>query len=742
MTFKLKLALTLLFTTIQAVASVPHDAESQSKLQVITDIAGDNTHSFEEQQQRFLRRPGAETVVSTEELDTKHLANLENLLVETPGVYSIGRGDQNSGLYSIRGTDIATSGPRNGRGIRAFIDGVPLGRTEAGLTVSLIDVLAADYVEVYRGANSLRFGAISAGGALNFISRSGKNHTGTRLSLERGAFGFQQLHLEHGGHSEVTDYYVSLSDNHAEGYRDHTATDTKRLSTNLGWSLQDNLDTRFFLTAGQDHQELADAIPFEEMEHHPRSAGRFAQAADTDRNFDYIRLANHTDWRLNHHNKLAFDAFLLHTQFDHLGSPSAGIVDNTWNEWGLGVRYDQEFTVLDIPSEFTGGLRVSLTNADFLRFRHRNSGRNRDRKVNDADLESTLLETYAEVAFNLSDSTRLFVGFQAVDIDRRLRDNFRQEIAPIAAGFDQERLLSLPQPGSSPLDQSYDIGYQTINPELGINWEFVANYFFFVSAARSYKIPTAHDVADITASGASARDLSPQTGWTYEVGMRGGNHRLFVDATLYYAPIDDEILTRRCNPAQGDDLSVCDETIAFSVDNTIHQGIELGLHITLLENLFSNGDHLESRTTWNYSDHRFDNDPQFNNNRLPVIPKHTLFTLLHYNHPSGFFAEVEHRYVGERGATYDGSGGSGWSVPHDSTWGMQLGYKAKHLPFSIYIQGTNLGDKIFPSTFIAEPTQPSSGITHGAIPTQHHQEFVDVRVANGSAWYAGISVDF
>jgi iron complex outermembrane recepter protein len=105
----------------------------------------------------ILRRPGAETVVSTEQFDSSHLGTLENLLASTPGVYSVSRGSTASGLYSIRGSDIATDGPRNGRGVRAYIDGVPLGRTEAGLTVSLIDLLAAEFASSTRTTTSLFF---------------------------------------------------------------------------------------------------------------------------------------------------------------------------------------------------------------------------------------------------------------------------------------------------------------------------------------------------------------------------------------------------------------------------------------------------------------------------------------------------------------------------------------------------------------------------------------------------------
>ncbi len=736
-----KFAVAVVCATASIVA-YSDDSGYVEEIQVIADPTVGNTPTFEQQFERFLHRPGAETVVSTEQFDSSHLGTLENLMSETPGVYSVSRGDSNGGLYSIRGTDIASSGPRNGRGIRAYIDGVPLGRTEAGLTVSLIDILAADYLEVYRGPNSLRFGAISAGGALNFVSRTGKNNPGSRLSFERGAYGFQQMQLQHGAIKNNVDYYVSLSDHRTDGYRDHTETEATRLSSNLGWAIEDNLDTRFFFTVGKDYQDLSGTVPLNLIEEDGRDSGTWAIPADTDRNFDYVRLANRTDWSLEQYGKIAFDTFALRTDFDHLPSPFSGIVDNLWEEYGVGIRYDHVTEIAGMTTEITGGIRGSFTEGEFLKFRHLNGGKDKGDKVNDTSFESTLIEAYGEMAFSLTDNVRLFVGLQAVDIQRELTDNFREDIASIAPVFSRGVLMQLPQPGSSTRDQGYDVGYDTINPKLGLNWQIADDYFLFASIARSYEVPTGADVADVVANGGTDSAIKPQVAWTYEFGLRGGTERFFIDATFYHSPVKDEILTRSCSVSQGDDISICADSIAFNVDNTVHQGVEIGLSYVVAESMVSEGDSLKLTTTWNYSDFKFDDDPIYGDNRLPVIPQHTLFSGLTYTHSSGFFADLEYRYADERGATYDGSGGKGWTIPSYSTWGMQIGFKPQSKPYSFYIQGTNLGDEIYASTYTAEPTQPETVSYRRGVRAVTAQEYANVRVSNGRAWYAGVTFDF
>lgn len=708
---------------------VAEDATKLPSLEVIAETGDSLTPTYEQQMQRFLRRPGAETVISTEKFDSSHLGTLENLMASTPGVYSVARGNQNSGLYSIRGTDIATSGPRNGRGIRAYIDGVPLGRTEAGLTVSLIDILAADYVEVYRGANSLRFGAIASGGAFNFVSRTGLNNPGTRISAELGSFDFQQKQFQHGAADGALDYYISISDNRTSGYRDHTQTNARRLSSNLGWVINDDLETRFFFTIGKDHQESANGIPLNLIDQVGRQASfghNRAEDLDYDRNFDYVRFANRTDLILDGGQKIAFDSFILYTDFDHL--PYNAIVDNLWREAGIGVRYDDVIELSGISTEVTGGIRASYTDGRFKRFQHRNGGHDKGRKVDDNHFTSLLIEAYGETAFLLNEQTRLFLGLQYVNVSRKLKDNFQDFVL----GVRNPNSTGGPQQGSTTDDEGYDVDYHTFNPKLGLNFEFIEDLFLFTSLSRSYEVPTASDVSDVVSNNADASVIDPQSAWTYEVGVRGGDDDLFVDLTLYYSKIKDEILTR-C-----DNSTNCTDTIAFNADKTLHSGIELGIGYTLANNWLSQGDRIKVNTTWNHNNFKFDDDEIFGSQRLPVIPKNNVFTSLNYTHASGFYTELEYRYASKRGATYDGSGGDGWEIPSYETWGLLAGYKPKGKPYSFYLQGTNLSDERYVSTFTAEPTQPVRRRGMSFVP----QEYVNVRVANGRALYAGFTYQF
>ncbi|MCC5795443.1 MAG: TonB-dependent receptor [Chromatiales bacterium] len=737
-------AIRLCLPVALALSWLPASAQTQPPLDTIVVIAerieGD-VPRFNEQFERFLRRPGAETVVSTLDFENQRFANLEDLFAFTPGIFSATRDTGSVGLFSIRGSDIATQGPRNGRGIRAYIDGVPLGRTEAGLTTALIDLLSTQYTEVYRGANSLRFGAIATGGALNFVSKTGRSFEGTGIRAEVGSFDYYQAAVEQGWAGDRLDAYVAISGNSTNGYRDRQKGGFGRISSNLGWRINDDIFTRTYLSVGFTRQELPDDIPLNELAERRREAGPFAEVYDQDANFDYLRLANRTSFDFGEMAQLQVDAYMLATRFDHLPTPFAGIVDNKWLEGGLGLRWSDTRQLFGLQTELVGGVRFNYTDGDFKRWRHADAGRSKAEQVLAQDFGALLIESFGETAILLNERTRLFIGLQAVYTDRKLTDNPIEPqlpfLPPITIGFNPGFNNWLPNPGTQPADLSYDRSFSRINPKLGLNREIADGWFAFASIAQSYEVPTGADLANQASAAALRPDLDfgeveAQRAWTAETGIRGGSERWFVDLTLYHMVLKNEILSR-CR----DELN-CSETVAFNADRTLHQGVEFGGFVVPVKDLIADGDSLRVDLTWNHSRFKFRNDPTFGSNRLPVIPRDTIRVGLRFDHPSGIFVAPDYSWASERNVTYDGSGGDAFIVPSYSLWGMRAGWQSRDERWSLWFQGTNLSDKAFVSTFVGQPTQPvvQAGPPGVFVPV----ESPGVQPGQGRAFYFGTTI--
>src|SRR6266850_4717700 len=119
-----------------------------------------------EERDRVLRVPGGVTVLRGADLRATRQANLHDVLRFTPGVYIQPRfGSADESQISVRG-----SGLRNNfhaRGINLLVNGMPYRNADGFTDFESLELLTTEATEVYKGANALRYGGSTLGGAIN-----------------------------------------------------------------------------------------------------------------------------------------------------------------------------------------------------------------------------------------------------------------------------------------------------------------------------------------------------------------------------------------------------------------------------------------------------------------------------------------------------------------------------------------------------------------------------------------------
>ncbi len=115
-----------------------------------------------EARDRLSRTPGAVAVVSAESYSDRFVQGFADTLRNVPGVLAQKRFGEESRL-SIRGSGIAQGFHQ--RGVLFAQDGVPFADADGFSDFQSVDSLSARYVEVWKGANTLRFGGAQLGGA-------------------------------------------------------------------------------------------------------------------------------------------------------------------------------------------------------------------------------------------------------------------------------------------------------------------------------------------------------------------------------------------------------------------------------------------------------------------------------------------------------------------------------------------------------------------------------------------------
>ncbi|HSW11287.1 MAG TPA: TonB-dependent receptor [Solimonas sp.] len=599
--------------------------------------------------------PGGVDLVSSEEFDDRYALNLKDMLRNTPGVYAQPRFAEEVRL-SIRGSGLSRN--NHLRGVLLLQDGVPLNLADGFGDFQEADPLSLRYVEVYKGGNGLRHGSSTLGGAINLVTPTGRTAGQQNLlRLEAGSFEARREHLAVARAGQRWDLYAAATGNQAEGFREQSASDNRRLNGNLGLQLGERAETRFYLNWNGIDQEIPGTVSLDAALNDPESVQASATSFDTHRNIGSLRLANKTSFRLAH-GQVDVGGYWFRKQLYH---PIANnVVDQDGDFHGAFAQWNGGYQLAGRSGELLLGSSARFGDNEALVFA--NSGGRRGAQTGDAREQAASYDLYGENRLWLQPTLALVTGLQLLRSERDFTD--RRNPA-----------------------ESAQKDYKAANPKLGLLWQLQPEAQVYANVIRSYEPPIFSDLNQGSTVGACAglgqggfADLNAQRAWTAELGTRGTRQRWAWDLSVYRARVRDEMLQRACSPTAA---------VQFNADRTVHQGVEAGLAYRL-------ADGLTLQQTYTFADFHFDGDPAFGSNQLAGQPRHYYLAELRYEHRWGFFvAPGIERAVGNV-ADYANTR----PVPGYTLWNLGTGVDLPH-GVSLFLEGRNLGDERYVSSVSA-----------------------------------------
>ena len=380
------------------------------------DLESERDQSNEQALEAIRRTPGGVALMPEDLIERTRAASFEDVLESVPGVYVRARGTGEEPQISIRG-----SGLRNNfhtRGVNVLIDGFPFQNADGFSDVESFEFLAARRVEVYKGANSLRFGGNALGGAINIVTQTGRDAAPLRLRSEGGAFGFWKSYGSGAYDAGPWDAFLALSHTQQDGYRDHAEQDRQRAYGSLGRGFDGGAALRVDLNAVRNRQELPGALGHGELHADPRESNLASELQDERRDFDFGRGA--VTLSLPVSDELRVD-WQSQTSFEELDHPLAfGIIDNeTWNA-GTELRTVAEHPVFGLDSRFDAGVQLAYTRQPQTIFANQGGhrGASFDRQLGQAANAAL----YFSEDLALGDAVSLVGGTRAQWAWRRVRD--------------------------------------------------------------------------------------------------------------------------------------------------------------------------------------------------------------------------------------------------------------------------------------------------------------------------------
>lgn len=660
---------TALFLAVTlGLSATAHAAPQATTLDAVNVTAA----SESEQARAALKRvPGAGNVVDLTKADGR-LSTSADVLAYQPGISAQSPGNEGVKV-SIRGSGINRGPGAHASGISVSLDGLPL-TGPGGTPYELLEPLWLSRAEVLRGANGFERGALALGGAINYVSRSGRDSAGLELQYEAGSRGYQKRSIGYGGVSGDVDYYLAYTDTESDGYQRHAASDGKGAMANLGWQISPTLETRFFVRYRETNHETPGRLTRDQIRNDPRAANPANLAIDARRpQPGSTWIGNTTTWQIDDASSL--QAGLVYHTYPMDLNESLYRQQLDYSNLNATVDYRHRHLLLGRASVTTLGLRVTH---DL-----------------DADVRETL--RFASNGYAAGTHTRDFSHHGTdstlhIGNDLALTDALHLQTGLALINTRRDVQVTWPATPERLRERQWDYA-----PRLGFTWQQTPQTQWFGNLSRS--VEPAHPWSMIWGSnqyfaagnGASTgRQRAPvqldnQTATTLELGARGDSAIGRWELTGYYARVLHELLTVEVLPVPN--LFVAEN----NASPTVHRGLEAGLDSIVWQ---GRDGRLSLRQAYTFSDFRYRDDALFGSNRLPGLPRHYYQAELRYDHPTGFYAALNTEYASAMFVDYANS------VRADShaIVGSRVGFDAPSGRWQAWAEMRNIGDRHYAAT--------------------------------------------
>lgn len=592
---------------------------------------------LQQSRQSLAERAGGTAVVSSDEFAAGKTSTFADMLAYAPGVYAQTRHGDETRL-SIRGSGIQRSFLL--RGLQLYQDGIPLNHADGQGDFQLVDPLATDYVEVWRGANALELGANGLGGAINYVSPTGLTAPRARAEVQLGSLGYRQLHGAFAAKGQAWEGFFSATRSLQDGYREQSATQATRVQGNLGFRFSPSLDARLYLAHIESKLQMPGSISAAAMEEDRRQAAARYRPLNAHNNYRLNRVAAKLNWQPSEQLQWVTSVYTHQRKRDH--AMIYGFINQALRDSGLDSRATVNWNDGPLVRKLVAGAAYQRMGGDESRFA--NPDGNPGNQTGNNRLTAAQTTWYAEYTHGLTEQWLLQAGVQGQRATRRLDNRFT------AAG-------------------SYDERYTGANPKLGLMYRLDPQSQLYANVSRSSEAPPFGElVVSRTAPLAWAQKAT-----TVELGYRTRRDDLQVDVALYRSQIKGELLS--LTDANGVTLGT------VNADRTIHQGVELGAAWQWGQTRW--------RANYLYSDFCFDGDPVYGNKHLAGMAPHVLNVQVRWQ-PSKLFWIAP---------AIEARSGKTW-IDHANTvstggfalLNLSLGGEIQH-GLNWFVQGRNLTDR-------------------------------------------------
>ena len=648
-----------------------------------------------------LDTPAAVSVVPGE--DMRHATprvNLSESLTSVPGLQIQNRQNYSQDLQlSMRG--FGSRSTYGVRGIRMYVDGIPVTMPDGQGQTSNIDINSVESVEVLRGPFSALYGNAS-GGVLNVTTETGRQPTTLEASSYYGSFGSWRYGTKatgavgDGTQAGDVDYTVSTSRFATHGYRDNSGARKNLANAKLGVRIDEASKLSLIFNSVDIKADDPGGLSKSEWKDNPRQSPRGTQY-NTRKTIKQTQAGLRYERKLTEQDDMSVMMYAGEretTQYQSIPrapqlnpTHAGGVIDLTRHYQGIDTRWTHRGE-LGVPLTFTTGLNyenMSENRKGYENFRLSGGTPEYGQKGNLRRDERNLmwnLDPYVQTSWQLTDKLSLDAGVRYSSVWFDSNDRY----VTAANG-----------------DDSGEANYHKWLPAGSLKYAVTDAWNLYVAGGRGFETPTINELSYRSGGQSGLNfDLKPSTNTTWEVGSKTRVGNGLLTAALFQTDTDNEIVT---------DASSGGRTTYKNAGKTRRQGAELSLDQQFAGNW-------RAKASWTYLDatYRTDVCNDCNGNRMPGIARNMGFASLGWQPETGWYAGTDVRYMSDIEADDENSA----KAPSYTVVGLNTGYKLDYGNWMLDVFGRvdNLFDREYVGSVIVNESngryyEPAPGRNYG-----------------------------
>jgi iron complex outermembrane receptor protein len=518
--------------------------------------------------------PVAIDVVDKEDIQDGQLQmTLSESLIRVPGITAQNR-TQSAQDPQISSRGFGSRSSFGVRGIRVYVDGIPLTMPDGQGQPGIVDLSAIKSIEVMRGPFSALYGN-SSGGVIQMLTEDAPKTLEIGGTAMFGSYGTKRQILNTTGTSENIEYLLNVSNFETDGYRDHSAADKQAATAKFKINISD--DTKITALVNWFEQDAQDPLGL------PRVAvgGAAASPSAFDNPKGVPNAANNANTRVERsHAQIGFNLMHAFNESNALNLMTyVGARDNlqilATNAQGTNARTSEisrEFYGADLRWDNKGSVANKSYNISF----GLNYGKSEDARLDRNTLAAGLpinvrnrdednivdnFDQYIQGKLSILDNVDLHAGVRHTKVELEVDDKFLTGAGNLG-------------------DNSGSVDYQKTTPVIGAVWKVTPAFNLYANYGRGFETPTFIEAAynSVNAGATPNLNLKPSESRNFELGAKAFiADNTQVNLNLFRISTKDEIVILQTNAAN--------RSVFANANDTKRTGAELSIDSQFSNNI-------------------------------------------------------------------------------------------------------------------------------------------------------------